>query len=182
MTTSKVGLFVSLSIALLSLSWAVVQTSTKVPAEGHFTAEDYIEIQQLYHRYGWAIDGTGTVSGAPGAAPATVEEKAAAAGEAWADCFTPDGVFEWDGSTYAGRDELAQFAANVYTRSAGTVRHWYTNLVITPTQEGARGQVYVLAGSDDDEGPPQFSIAGMYWNDVIVKTPEGWRFRHRTPV
>ncbi len=182
MTTSNVGLFVSLSLAVLGLSWAVAQTSTKEPTGGTFTADDYIEIQQLYHRYGWTLDGTDTGTEASGARPATVSEKALAAGKAWADCFTPDGVFEWDGRTYAGSEALAQFATDTYTRSEGTTRHWYTNLVITPTPEGARGQVYVLAGSDRDEGPPQISIAAMYWNDVLVKTSEGWRFKQRTPV
>lgn len=182
MTKSNVGLFVSLSLVVLSLSWAMAQTSTKEPSGRTFTAADYIEIQQLYYRYGWTLDGTDTGTEASDARPATVSEKALAAGKAWADCFTPDGVFEWDGHTYAGSEALAQFATDTYTRSTGTTRHWYTNLVITPTPDGARGQVYVLAGSDSADGPPQISIAAMYRNDVLVKTPDGWRFKQRTPV
>ena len=182
MTTSNVGLIVSLSLVVLGLNWAMAQTSKKEPTGGTFTADDYIEIQQLYHRYGWAIDGTDVGADTPGARPATVAEKAVAAGQAWADCFTPDGVFEWAGRRYEGREELAQFVTDVYARSKGTVRHWYVNLVITPTPEGARGKVYVLAGSASDEGPPRISTAAIYWNDVLVKTPEGWRFKRRTPV
>ena len=52
MTTSKVGLTVSLSLAVLGLSWAVAQTSKKEPTGGTFTADYYIDILQLYQRYG----------------------------------------------------------------------------------------------------------------------------------
>ena len=41
MTTSKVGLTVSLSLAVLGLSWAVAQTSKKEPTGGTFTADYY---------------------------------------------------------------------------------------------------------------------------------------------
>ena len=90
--------------------------------------------------------------------------------------------FEWDGQAHKGREALARFAAETYANSDGQTRHWYTNLVITPTPDGAHGRVYVLAGRDDDDGPPRLSIAAMYWNDVIVKTADGWRFKHRSAV
>lgn len=156
----KVVAILSLSLAVLGLSWAVAQTSKRETIKGNFTAADYIEIQQLYHRYGWALD--------------TVLDE----GKTWAECWTPDGVFDLEGVKYSGRKALAQFASDVHARTKGNNRHWYLNLVITPTPEGADGQVYVLTGPLG----PMTNAGWIYGNDVIVKTAEGWRFKHRKPA
>jgi hypothetical protein len=117
---------------------------------GKLSPEDYIEIEQLYARYNHLID-SGDAEG-------------------YASLFTPDGSF----NANKGHDALVQFIRN---RNAPNLRHWNTNLVITPTAEGARGAVYLMflnvAGR-----PAAVGNAGKY-EDTLVKTPQGWRFKTR---
>jgi hypothetical protein len=118
------------------------------------TADDYIEIQQLYARYNNAID-TGDAEG-------------------YAVTFTPDGVF----NTSKGHDALVEFIHNWHDKMGGADRrHWNTNLTITPTAEGASGSVYLLLVNVGVR-PPVIFAAAMY-DDQLVKTPQGWRFKHR---
>lgn len=114
------------------------------------TAEDYIEIQQLYTQYNYAID-AGDV-------------------EAYVALYVPDGSF----NDFQGHDGLREFMEN---RDGATRRHWNTNLMITGTPEGAKGSVYLLL-VDVGVRPPALSVAGQY-EDTLVKTPQGWRFKSR---
>src|SRR5215510_9627213 len=89
------------------------------------TAMDYIEIQQLVARYGYAVD------------------THADNGYAYADLFTPDGTF---GNT-KGREALAELARSTQKERGGPsyTRHYLTNVIIYPTAEGARGNQYLMA-------------------------------------
>ena len=118
------------------------------------TADDYIEIQQLYARYNNAIDSGDA--------------------EAYAATFVPDGVF----NTNNGHDALVGFINNWRDNLKGTNRrHWNTNLAIMPTAEGASGSVYLLL-VDVSVRPPIITAAAKY-DDQLVKTPQGWRFKKR---
>jgi hypothetical protein len=125
-------------------------------ATGTLTVDDYLEIQRLYARYSQTID-----SG---------EDE----GRAWAATFTADGVF----GNAAGRAALAEFAKHRPDRWNGAQsRHWISNLVITPTAEGASGSCYLLT-LNVSARPPVLNSAAVY-EDTLVKTPEGWRFKKR---
>lgn len=124
-------------------------------AQRALTANDHIDIQQLYARYNDAID-----SGNAGA---------------WADTFTADGAF----NTFKGRQGLMDFMAQWTGRMNGAnLRHWNTNLVITPTSEGASGSVYLIL-LDVSVRPPAIASTVRY-NDTLVRTAQGWRFKTRT--
>ena len=144
----------ALAIAVLALligglTWAVAQTSKR-----SFTAEDYVEIQQLYARYNNAID-SGDAEG-------------------YAATFTPDGVF----NTFNGHDALVGFIHNWREKMGGANRrHWNTNLLINSAPEGASGSVYLLL-VDVSVRPPVIAAAAKY-DDQLVKTPQGWRFKKR---
>jgi hypothetical protein len=116
-----------------------------------FTADDYIEIQQLYVRYNMAID-SGDAEG-------------------YAATFVKDGSF----NNFNGHDALLQFIRG--RKDAANFRHWNTNLEITPTAEGANGSVYLLL-VDVSQKPPVIGSPAQY-SDQLVKTPEGWRFKTR---
>jgi hypothetical protein len=135
------------------------------------TALDYIEIQQLVARYARAID--------------TCSNN----GYDYADLFTPDGIFlpMVNGRSITGiqgREKLAEVSGggsrgckNVGWIEQG-VRHIYTNHVITPTRDGATGTVDMLMiGLGGD--PNKIEYDG-YYEDIYVKTPQGWRFKQRT--
>ena len=94
----RTGLGATLIICLAALIAAQQPTNTKAPARPPtLTALDYIEIQQLVNRYGWALD-----SGADN-------------GYAYADLYAPDAIFTGTnqgpaGRSYQGRDRLAALA------------------------------------------------------------------------
>jgi len=117
------------------------------------TADDYAEIQQLYARYNIALD-----TGEP---------------EDWASTFTPDGVF----MNNSGHDGLLKFATDFKKRNAGRTRHWNTNLLITPTPEGASGTCYLFM-FDISTRPATQAASGRY-QDTLVKTASGWKFKAR---
>jgi hypothetical protein len=119
------------------------------------STQDYIDIQQLYAKYNEALD--------------------SGDGEAYAATFTPDGIF----NNNKGRDALLAFVQQWKEKMNGmSRRHWNNNLIITPTAEGATGSVYLLL-VDISARPPVFAAAAKY-SDVLVKTPQGWRFKQRT--
>ena len=123
---------------------------------GSLTPADYAEIQQLYARYNTAID--------------------AGDENTWASTFTPDGVFN---NNVSGHDALVKFVRDWRERGNPThLRHWNTNLLIQGTPDGARGSVY-LSLLDVGVKPPASVTTGMY-EDLLVKTPQGWRFKRRT--
>src|SRR5882724_9521104 len=106
---------------VLAFAMIAVLATTAWAQPKKLTADDYMEIQQLYASYNWAID-SGDAEG-------------------WAAKFTPDGVFQ----TFNGHDALVGFIHTWVDRmKGGNMRHWNSNLSITPTAEGASGAVYLL--------------------------------------
>jgi hypothetical protein len=117
------------------------------------TAQDFVEIQQLYAKYNWALD--------------------AGDSEAYAATFTPDGAF----NNNIGHDAIVKFADTFHAGMGAHVRHWNTNLMITPSADGATGQVYLVL-VDFATKPPTIATSASY-SDQLVKTPQGWRFKKR---
>jgi hypothetical protein len=60
------------------------------------------------------------------------------------------------------------------------ISHIIVNHVITPTADGASGKSYLLAIGVGGK-PTQIELQGGY-EDVYVKTSDGWRFRSRIHV
>src|SRR5579872_2586917 len=139
------------------VSWAAILTlfvATGLAQQHKLTADDYIEIQQLYAKYNVAID-SGDAEG-------------------YAATFTADGVF----NNFKGHDALVGFIKQWRERMNGASRrHWNTNLVITPTSDGASGTVYLFL-MDVSAKPPAIQTAARY-EDQLVKTADGWRFKVR---
>ena len=157
-----------LACTLVSLAVPVASIAQR-PRE--LTALDYIQIQQLVARYARAIDSCSNN------------------GYDYADLFTADGIFlpMVNGRSITGiqgREKLAEVSGggsrgckNVGWIEQG-VRHIYTNHVITPTADGATGTVDMLMiGLGGD--PNKIEYDG-YYEDLYVKTPQGWRFKQRT--
>ena len=131
----------------------LVVASSSAAQSSSLTADDYIEIQQLYAKYAHALD-LGDAEG-------------------WANTFTSDGVF---GETM-GHDQLKAFADGFMESFDGAARHWNTQIVITPTADGAHGSCYLLL-VDTRSQPAGLTVAGIY-QDNVVKTSHGWRFKER---
>jgi hypothetical protein len=154
----KRTIIVAVALVALSSAWLAFaqQSSSKVTA---LTVQDYLEIQQLYARYTHAID-----SGERN-------------GQAWAETFTADGTF----GNNIGREKLAAFAKDWHENRGGAlIQHWNANLVITPSAEGAHGSCYLML-VDRKTTPASIRSINQY-DDSLVKTPEGWRFKKRAFV
>jgi hypothetical protein len=142
------------------------QTDTATISAPGLSALDYLQIQQLVYRYGWALD-----SGADN-------------GFAYANLYTPDGIFTGtnqgpSGRSYQGREALAALARGG-PRGPLYVSHYATNVVIEPTRNGAVGHTYVAIFKLGEAGKPTAIEHGGRYDDVYEKTLEGWRFKHRT--
>jgi hypothetical protein len=170
MTTGGNAVTTALGIAIIGLLALTVlpaqQRSPRTAARPALAPQDYIEIQQLVRKYAWALDGGDNY------------------GYAYADLFTPDGVFVGmnqgtNGRSYQGRDALAALAR---TPRGGPnhQRHFTMNHVITQGSEGPTGRVYVVMLDVGVVGTPNAVNHGGHYDDVYEKTDVGWRFKKRT--
>lgn len=127
------------------------------------TALDYAEINQLYIRYNYGIDTHGDN------------------GMMWAGTFTKDGVFDLGGGKkFVGREALLGFAHGAGKNNNGAPHHFATNIRIEPSADGAVGSAYFFNVPTPEAGKPASITATGTYDDVLVRTPEGWRFKQRT--
>ncbi len=182
MNRSKAVLAVTLGVAVLAQAAVSSQKAAAAPKAMALTALDYIEIKQLVNRYAFAVD-TGSNNGYD-----------------YADLFAADGEFM---RPYArGREQLAALARGGRLGPANTV-HYIMNHVIEPTPEGAVGRQYLgraqfrysrgilrrrrraRGGGPIDQWAQigrkngELARTGGHYEDVYVKTGDGWRFRKR---
>jgi len=106
---------------------------------------------QLYARYPHALDG--------------------ADAEGYADLFTADGSF----NNNVGRDALIAFVKG--RDPSLSVRHFHANIAVWATPQGAQGTAYNLF-VDAGRSPPMV-IGESRYEDTMVKTAQGWRFKQR---
>jgi hypothetical protein len=141
------------------------------------STQDYIEIEQLAAKYAFLVD------------------TCTAGGYEFADLFTPDGEFSvsqaWGtagGRKTKGREALAAAAGgdgkggcvDPKTTLGYGISHISVNHVITAAPGGAVGKSYLLAIGVGGN-PTTIERQGGY-EDVYVKTPNGWRFQSRVHV
>ena len=88
------------------------------------------------------------------------------------------------GTRFQGREKLAEASGGGVKgcKDVGWIRqgvhHLYVNHIITPTPDGATGTVeMMMIGLGGD--PNKIENDG-YYDDIYVKTAQGWRFKQRT--
>lgn len=170
MTNRKKALIAAM-LAIGVLAFIVVRAQQTPPKRvwslGHLTPVDYIEIQQLVARYPYALD-RGTDHG-----------------RVYAAAFTPDGVFQGNGKSLKGRDEIAK-SADRGDDAPQNVGHFMMNHVIEPGPNGgAVGKQYLLTMTSfgpEVNGRRAVSIRKWHYEDVYEKTSEGWLFKSRTVI
>src|SRR5262245_18739988 len=121
-----VAIAVMLSLTVLPAAQREVQRDARSATAPSLSPLDQIQIQQLVRKYAWALDSDDNY------------------GYAYADLFTPDGIFVGTnqgpgGRSYQGRDQVAALARGG-TRGPTQQSHFAMNLVITPTRDGATGR------------------------------------------
>ena len=157
---SKSKYVIIATLLAIPAGWAL-RAQTSKPAT--LTAADYLELQQLVARYSYAVDMHG------------------GDGSAYAALFTPDGTF---GTQAKGTAQLAELAAKTNKERSGPAfaRHFVTNVMITPAPEGATGRSYLVALDISEARKPTTILHGGHYDDVYVKTSQGWRIKSRTYV
>jgi hypothetical protein len=140
-------------------------TATKA-AGGTLSAQDYLDIRALAVQYSYGLD-TGADNG-----------------WLYANVFTDDGEFHGPPAVPGGkpfdakgRTQLRTFA--VPGNGPDYVRHFTTNHLIEAAPEGARGKVYLLVIDIARDGKPTSVNMGGRYEDVYVRTAEGWRIKTR---
>ena len=169
---------VAVAVAVVAgfLPGSAGDSGTAAAQPSALSALDYQEITQLINRYAYGID--------------TCSNN----GYDYANLFTSDGRFvdrNSDAGFAAGGRVLAQGREALATLVGGGSRGCATKLVwtdwshlmlnheITPSAEGATGRVYLVQLGM--EGPGSVARHGGY-EDVYVRTAEGWRIKSRTHV
>lgn len=154
-------LTIALLLAPLPPGAVLAQRGGGAPGAPALSALDYIEIRQLVARYAYAVD-TG------------VDE-----GRVYAALFAPDGVFaDRAGRETTGPDALAALARR-NTRGPQSAFHFIVNHVIEPAAGGAIGKQFLLQLRIGERERPNDVFGGGRYDDVYVKTPDGWRFKRR---
>jgi len=137
---------------VLLVSALTLSASAVTQAQTSLTSDDRAEIHNLYAHYNLVLD--------------------AGDAEAWADTFVEDGRF----GNNEGRAALVAFAEG-WAKSNPNTRHWNTNIRITPTADGAAGTCYLMLWNVGAR-PQSIVLTGTY-QDALVRTPDGWRFKSR---
>jgi len=160
----------------------VAQTVDKAPPDAmKLTADDYSAIQQLAVRYAWVLD------------------RCTNGGYDYADLYVDDGQFsvaeDWGTTSNDQRTSVAK-GRDALARAAGGgkdgkcidpkeylgygINHIVVNHLITPTRTGAVGKHKLIAIGVC--GYPHLAELQGGYEDVYVKTKEGWRFQSRIHV
>ena len=149
----------AMAACLVAVSAGVFAQKSKTT----LTAQDYAEIEQLYIRYNYGIDTHGDN------------------GMMWAGTFVKDGVFDLGGGKQiVGREALLGFAHGVGKTNNGSPHHFATNIRIEGTADGAVGSAYFFNVPTPEAGKPAAITGTGTYEDVLVRTSEGWRFKKRT--
>jgi hypothetical protein len=129
------------------------------------SVEDYNEISQLYGYYARDVD--------PGSSRDA----------SW--MFTDDGVFNGSGGSLggpiriSGRAELHEFYERIRREHAHGIRHFNTTYVIVGNAQEARSSGYMMTVERTAPGAPAIVADFGKYEDLLVKTSEGWRFKER---
>ena len=138
-----------------------VAESSSGAAPAELTGADYAEIERLYGLYNQGSDFRDA--------------------EMWLSAFAADAVFR----TGPGQEQRgqAELRAGREERNQGQTgdngrRHLNSSFVITATEDGAKGRAYWVL--NDVTGPAPQAVASGYYDDVFVKTSDGWKIKSRT--
>ena len=130
--------------------------------DGGLSAQEYVDIQNLYARYNLMSD--------------------AGDAEGYASCFTDDGVLQIEplGVTVQGRASFVAFKVKDAAGRGGRYRrHWNGSLHLEKIDaDTARGRCYFHGFNGKPGELPVFADAGVY-DDRIVRVGGAWRFARR---
>ena len=145
----------TLAAVAVMLPFALIQPAS---AQGTpLSANDYVQIYNLYTAYCWALDRGN--------------------GAALAATFAPGGT-ERSLSSHHTPQPVTSVAAQATKDGPSTTRHVMANIELTPTADGVNGRAYGLVISGQVT-PGTITGSPALYHDTLVKTASGWRFKTR---
>ena len=120
---------------------------------------DYEEIRELYARYNQGSDFRDA--------------------KLFLSAFAENAIMTREGRDIVGMAALRADRAQRYQGETGDVgrRHINGSFIIQPTKEGASSRAYYILL--DVKARPPTMIGSGYYEDTFVRTPLGWRIKHR---
>jgi hypothetical protein len=156
---SKIRIVVAVAVLVVAgFGWVSAQGGS---GSGPLTGQDYGEIEALYARYSQGSDFRD--------------------GELFVSAFSDDAtIVRANGSSIQGMTALVAERKERNQGQTGDVgrRHRTGSYLITPTAEGATGRAYYVLL--DVTKRPAVTLFTGYYDDVFVRTSDGWRIKHRT--
>lgn len=99
--------------------------------------------------------------------------------ELFRTCFTPDCRAEYqDVGNWDGADAITEFMTVTHA-DVGHTLHRLSNIAISVQDDEATARTYVDAVLMAQDGASGVNALGFY-DDRLVRTPDGWRISHRT--
>ncbi len=146
-------------VAVIGFGWVSAQQPGRDAAA--LSGQDYGEIENLYARYSQGSDFQDA--------------------ELFLSAFSEDArIVRADGSSIQGMTALGAERVERYQGRTGDAgrRHRTGSYLITPSGDGAKGRAYYIL-LDVTTRPPT-TISTGYYDDEFIRTPDGWRIKHRT--
>lgn len=131
------------------------------------TADDKVEIWELYYQYNFTVDILGDA-------------------QKMTEFFVDDCSYDHYRfpDLVEGKDAIRAFMQQAVDAQAGGFKHLNDNIIITETPDGpedAEGVAYIVTIDGRDLAAPRVDRSSMY-RDRLRRTPDGWRFVQRRVI
>ena len=144
-------------VGVVGVGW--LSSSSTRGATMELTGKDYAEIERLFGLYNQGSDFRDA--------------------EMFVSAFSEDGEITRSNGSVKGQTALLAERAERYQGQTGDNkrRHLNSSFVITPTSDGAKGRAYWVL--NDVSGSEIKAVASGYYDDIYVKTSDGWKIKTR---
>jgi hypothetical protein len=144
-------------VGVVGVGW--LGSSSTRGATMELTGKDYAEIERLFGLYNQGSDFQDA--------------------EMFVSAFSEDGEITRRNGSVKGQTALLAERAERYQGQTGDNkrRHLNSSFVITPTSDGAKGRAYWVL--NDVSGSEIKAVASGYYDDIYVKTSDGWKIKTR---
>ena len=144
-------------VSVVGIGWIGSESARGSTME--LIGKDYAEIERLFGLYNQGSDFRDA--------------------EMFVSAFSEDGEIIRRNGSVKGQAALLAERAERYQGQTGDNkrRHLNSSFVITPTSDGAKGRAYWVL--NDVSGSEIKSVASGYYDDIYVKTSDGWKIESR---
>ena len=100
-------------------------------------------------------------------------------GPEFADCFTPDGVFDGPLARSEGTQQLQDFITGLFARLPGAIHFTDNHLFVVRDDYIQHRCDCSFQVPSQEDGDDSVAISLLTYDDEVVRTDDGWKFRQR---